>query len=352
MRKVSAGQWAILLISGLALLVTVMIGGGGILLSWMAPSAQAASPAHSVNPTIGGNSVAATDHSDQSEVGNTGNTSKNGCTEQHRDPSFGGTTVVDTNTVVCSTLTAFGGTVAINGTVNGDVIGFGSEIVIAGTVRGTIDLYGGSVVLQSGSQLFGNINLYGARWAEGTNVQFVGAVFDHTRHINWLFPGDGVFSFPLLPLITWVALGLFLTSLLPEHVMIVRTTVESKARRSLLIGLLSILLAPLLLVVLIALILTIPVAIIVALGLIAAWALGTVAIGWLVGEHLLRRFAPSKNTRLMQVAVGLTALVLLGSIPFIGWIISIGAGLLGVGAVFLSRFGTRLYVQPRQPLTM
>ena len=339
MRKVSAGQWAILLISGLALLVTVMIGGGGILLSWMTTPARAASP------VIEANSADARE-GDQAGSGN------GSCTEQHRDPSFGGTTVVDTSTVICSTLTAFGSTVAINGTVNGDIVGFGSEIVIAGTVRGTIDLYGGSVVLQSGSQLFGDINLYGARWAEGTNVQFVGAVTDHTRRINWLFPGDGVFSFPLLPLITWVALGLFLTSLLPEHVMIVRTTVESKARRSLLIGLLSILLAPPLLVVLIALILSIPVAIIVALGLIAAWALGTVAIGWLVGEHLLRRFAPGKNTRLTQVVVGLTVFVLVGSIPFIGWIISIGAGLLGMGAVFLSRFGTRLYVQPRQPLTM
>ncbi len=118
------------------------------------------------------------------------------------------------------------------------------------------------------------------------------------------------------------------------------------------IGLLSIVLAPPLLIVLIALILPIPVAIIVVLGLIAGWALGTVAIGWLVGEHILRKFAPQKNTRPMQIVVGMAAIVLIGSIPFIGWIISIGVGLLGVGAVFLSRFGTRLYVQPRQPLTM
>ena len=334
MRKVSAGQWAMFLISGLALLVTFMIGGGGILLSWITPSAQAAS------------STGSTSHTGQSGKGN------NGCTEEHRDPSFGGTVVVDTNMVVCSTVTAFGGTVAINGVVTGDIIGFGSEVVVAGTVHGNIDLYGGSVVLRNGAQLDGNINLYGARWAEGQNVQFVGAVTDHTRHINWLFPGDGTFSFPLLPLITWVALGLFLTTLLPEHVMIVRTTVESKVRRSLLVGLLSILLAPLILIVLIALILSIPVAIIVALGLIAAWALGTVAIGWIVGERILRRFAPRNNTRPLQVVIGLTVFVFIGSIPFIGWIISIGAGLLGVGAVFLSRFGTRLYVQPRQPLTM
>ncbi len=332
MRKVSVGQWAMLIIGGLALLTTFLISGGGQLLSWISPPTAAASTTQSENYHFSG--------------------IQQQCTKEHLGPSFGGAVVVDTNTVVCSTLTVFGGTVAINGTVIGDVVSFGSAVVIAGTVNGNIDVYGGSVVLRTGSQLYGNINLYAGHWTRGQGVQFVGAVSDHTRKINWLFPGEGPFSFPLLPLITWVALGLFLTTLLPEHVMIVRTTVSSKPRRSLMIGLLSVVLAPPLLIVLIALILSIPVAIIVALGLIAGWALGTVAIGWLVGEHILRAIAPQKSTRSVQIAVGMTAIVLIGSIPFIGWIISIGVGLLGVGAVFLSRFGTRLYVQPRQPLTM
>lgn len=332
MRKVSVGQLAMLIICGLALLTTFLIGGGGQLLSWISPPAEAASITQSESHHFSG--------------------IQQNCTEEHLGPSFGGAVVVDTNTVVCSTLTAFGGSVAINGTVIGNVVSFGSAVVVAGTVNGNIDVYGGSVVLRTGSQLYGNINLYAGHWTRGQRVQLVGAVSDHTGKINWLFPGEGTFSFPLLPLITWVALGLFLTTLLPEHVMIVRTTVSSKSRRSLMIGLLSVVLAPPLLIVLIALILSIPLAIIVALGLIAGWALGTVAIGWLVGEHIVRTFAPQKNTRPMQIAVGMTAIVLIGSIPFIGWIISIGVGLLGVGAVFLSRFGTRLYVQPRQPLTM
>jgi hypothetical protein len=104
------------------------------------------------------------------------------------------------------------------------------------------------------------------------------------------------------------------------------------------------------LLVLIALILPIPLAVLIAIGLIAAWALGTIAIGWLVGEYIMRVIAPRHNTHLAQVSVGLTVLILVGSIPYIGWIISAGAGILGLGAVFLSRFGTRLYSQPRHPL--
>jgi len=123
-------------------------------------------------------------------------------------------------------------------------------------------------------------------------------------------------------------------------------------RRSLILGLLSILLAPAILAVLVALIIPIPLAILVAIGLIAAWALGTVAIGWLIGDHIMRFVSPHQNTRVLQVVVGLTVLVLAGSLPYIGWLIILGAGLLGLGAAFLSRFGTRLYSQPKQPLPL
>ena len=274
------------------------------------------------------------------------------CKDQHHQPSFGGTIVVDTGEVVCGNLTSFGGTVAINGEVRGDVVTFGGEVVIAGTVDGNVDIYGGTVTLRSGSNVRGDLNLYAGGWTRGDDAQLDGAVIDHTGHIEVLFFSGSEFHFPFWPILTWVALGLLLTWLLPEHVMFVRATVASRPRRSLLIGLLSALLALPVMVVLIALILTIPVAIIVALGLITAWAFGTVAIGWLVGEHVLRMIAPHRNTRPFQVVVGLTVLVLAGSLPFIGNWISIGAGLLGLGAVFLSRFGTRLYSQPKQPLTL
>jgi hypothetical protein len=115
---------------------------------------------------------------------------------------------------------------------------------------------------------------------------------------------------------------------------------------------LSILLAPAILAVLVALIIPIPLAILIAIVLIAAWALGTISVGWLIGEYIVRIVSPQHNTRVLQVVVGLTVLVLAGSLPYIGWLVILGAGLLGLGAVFLSRFGTRLYSQPKQPLPM
>ena len=329
MRNVSKRQRSLLSLVALLLPLGFFIGGGAELLAGMI----------GITPTVmAANSGLASAKSD--------------CTYEHRGPAFGGAVVVDTNETECGNLTTFGGTVAINGVVKGDIIAFNSDVVIRGTVDGDIKLYGGNVILQSGSHVHGDINLYGGHWTQGTSTQIDGAVIDRTEHLDSLLLGNGGFRFSVWSLLIWVGLGILFTSLFPEHVMLVRTTVISKARRSFVIGLLSILLAPPVLVVLIALVLSIPLAIIVGLGLIAAWALGTVAIGWHIGDYIMRKVAPHQNTRLMQIVVGLTVLVLAGSLPYIGWLISIGAGLLGLGAVFLSRFGTRLYDQPKQPLTL
>jgi hypothetical protein len=279
------------------------------------------------------------------------NPSGNGCTTNLHNPHFGSAVIVNTNEVACGTLMDFGGNVAINGEMHGHVTVFGSNIVIVGTIIGDIDLYSGVLTLQPGSHMQGDIHLYGSQLIKSNGSHFKGNIINRTERINWLI-GDGEFSFPTWSILIWLALGLLVIRLLPEHVMFVRATTVHKTKRSFLIGLLSILLAPVVMIVLAALILPIPVAIIVALGLIAAWALGTVAIGWLIGEQMVRAVAPRWNTRPVQVAVGLAALALLGSLPYIGWLINLAVGLLGLGAVFLSRFGTRLYSQPKEPISL
>lgn len=274
------------------------------------------------------------------------------CTGTLNRPAFDSAVVVDNHEVICSNITSFGGNVVIRGMVEGDVVSFASNVVIDGKVNGDVKLYGGNVTLQNGAYVNGDIHLCGGNWVEGSSSQFHGTVIDCPSSLNQFLANNGGPGFHLWSILIWVVLGVLLTSLLPEHVMLVRTTVLVKGRRSLALGLLSILLAPVILVVLTALIISIPLAIIVAIGLIAAWALGVVAVGWLLGEYIVQRIAPQHNTRLLQVAVGLIVLMVVGSLPYIGLFISVGAGLVGLGAVLLSRFGTRLYSPPKQPLTL
>lgn len=274
------------------------------------------------------------------------------CTETSQRPAIRSATVIDGGEVICSDITSFGGSIVIRGIVQGNVVSFGGNVVIGGTVNGNVKLYGGNVTLQKGSYVNGDIHLCGGNWIEGTSSQLHGAVIGCQSSIGQLLTQDSGPGLRLLFILIWIAVGSLLIRFLPEHVMLVRTTARIKVKRSLVLGFLSVLLAPVVLIVLTALIISIPLAIIVAIGLILAWMLGIVAVGWLVGDYIVRHVLPQHNTRQVQIVVGLTVLVLAESLPYIGLLISVAAGLIGLGAVLLSRFGTRLYSQPRQPLTL
>jgi hypothetical protein len=325
MHKGKRFNWLLLVLVGSLLFLVFELSGIGKNLTWTLPTAQA------TGKSVNGNGVT--------------------CTRNIHGPSFNENIVIGSSEVVCGDLTSFGGSVTVQGALHGNITAFNSNVFITGQMLGNLTVFGGTIALNGINQIHGQIRLYGTKELNVQGKQLDGITNDYEKE-RW-FPGRmGEFSFPFWSLIIWIILGITLSSLLPEHVMFVRTTAKTETRRSIIIGLLSIVLAPAILVVLVALILPIPLAIILGLGLIAAWILGTVAISWTIGEYILRAVAPPYNTRLIDVLVGLTVLVLVGSIPLIGWLISIGVGLLGLGAVFLSRFGTRLYSQPKQPLTL
>ncbi len=277
---------------------------------------------------------------------------KQACTSARRGPSFGANIVVAGDETVCGNVTLFGGTIVIQGEVQGNIVAFGASVLVDGVVQGSITAYGGSVTLGKTSAVYGDVHLCQGTWTSGSDAQLHGTFDGCPKSIDGLLMSDTGPMFRFWSTLIWIALGALLIVVLPEHVMLVRTTIVSKARRSLVLGVLSMLLALPVLAILVALIISIPLAIIVVIGLIAAWTLGTVAVGSLLGEYIVRAVAPSRNTRPVQVVVGLTVLVLAGFLPYIGLCISVGAGLIGLGAVFLSRFGTRLYIQPKQPIML
>jgi hypothetical protein len=345
MHKSSRRQRFMLTLPGIVLFAAFLIGGGAVALTGT-PLTAFAGTLHPQTETR-----AQSDGHRQASSAQA--TSLSGCPVQgkRRKPSFGSAVVVTSGEVVCGNLTSFGGSIMISGKVDGDVVTFGGNVIVTGIINGNVTLYGGNLSLQDGARVNGDIHVCGGQWAEDANSQLHGSVFACTQSIGELFLSDGGASFHFWSTLAWIILGMLLITLLPEHVMFVRTTVQNKAKRSLALGVVTILLAPAILVVLITLIILIPLAILVVIVLFAAWALGTVAIGTIIGDLLLRFITPQHNTRLNQVIVGLALLTLVGSLPVLGLISNIGIGLLGIGAVFLSRFGTRLYQPPKKPLS-
>ncbi len=141
------------------------------------------------------------------------------------------------------------------------------------------------------------------------------------------------------------ALGALVVVLLPNQARQVSATAENSLLPSLGVGCLTVLVALPLFVLLVVLIVTIPAAVLLPLALGAAWLFGWIALGWLVGDRLLAAVQARETWRVpvITVIVGVLLLALVGAVPVIGWLIGLGVGLVGLGAVVLTRFGTRDY---------
>ncbi|GCE27049.1 hypothetical protein KDA_25330 [Dictyobacter alpinus] len=331
MQKVSRRQRFMLSLPGLVLLAAFLIGGGVEAFTTGIPTASAKQAS--------------------GQLDTRGTQANADCNGGRSKTSLRDAVVVSRGETMCGDLTSFWGNVTIQGEVKGDVVVIGGNVVIDGGVDGNVTLYGGNLRSSPGAHVNGDIHVCGGQRSKDADLLLHGSYYGCPTGVVDMLGSDAGIQFRFWYIVTWVLLGMLLTTLLPEHVMMVRTTVKSKLRRSLALGLLSILLAPTIFAVLLALIIPIPLAILVAVGLFAAWALGTVSIGWIIGDWITKRILPQHDTRLVQVGIGLAVLALFGSLPYIGWLINIGIGILGIGAVFLSRFGTRLYGPPKQPLS-
>jgi hypothetical protein len=333
MKKRERISWFLLVLAGVLLIPAFLTSAVGKQFSLGTSTAQAAGERSGVGPVDQSNQLA--------------------CTSTRYLPSLGGAVTIGPNEVQCSDLTVVGGSITIEGTLHGNILAFGSAVLIDGGVYGDITLFGGSVTLRPGSHVYGTIHLYGSQEIKDNGAYLNGTIDDHSRH-SW-FSGLQALSFPFWFLLVMIPLGLLSAWLLPEHSMFVRATIEQHWKRGFLLGLVSLLLAPVLLLILLSSIIAIPVALIVLLLLFAAWALGIIAVSWSIGEQILHAMSSrpiSRRMRFVAIVLGLLALSIFGSLPVLGWLISIAASLVGLGGVLLSRFGTRLYGRPKQPLPM
>src|SRR5579875_3833436 len=181
MQKAGRRRWQTLVLVGLALILGagLLIQGVGLLMAWWTPNA-------------------ATSQDGKSCLTGT-------CTMTQQGPVFKQVLVVDGGATECGDLTLVESTLDVRGRVRGTILAYGSNINIAGTVNGNINLFGGSEKAEPGAQLDGVMN-------------------NRVQPISLWLPGVNTgFAFPLWPLLVWVILGQVLVSLLPEHVMFVRT---------------------------------------------------------------------------------------------------------------------------------
>ena len=304
---------------------------------------------------------------------------------------WGDSLVVEADGRVDGSVTVFGGTAVLNGHVDGDVVIFGGTASLAGSVDGDLVLLGGTLSAATSADVGGECILVGGAiegdGAESINCSAVGE-----------FPGFAIPSIvgsftppeapeprepariPEAPRVTggrsffgtissaagqsliFGILALVAAAVLPGHLKEVTNTLGQKPAASGAVGFLT-LIASVSLIVLLSIVsailmlvcigfLGIPIVIALSVGLGAALLLGWIAAGAWFGQRLASWLKLQNRTLTVTTALGTAVLTLaaalLSALPFLfgGWLWSLLAFLIacaGLGAVALTRFGTRPY---------
>ena len=269
----------------------------------------------------------------------------------------GGDFVLQSGESIDGNLLVLGGnsTLQHGSRVNGNLNVIGGNTNANGEIDGSIWIIGGNVNLGPDSFVRGDVTINGGNVSRAPGAQIAGSM-------NTNAPFEGPLMIPVLTITPAILFGwLFFRSLLqavlaavivliwPEPVTRTARAVVEHAVAVGAVGLAVMVLAPVLLVLFAITLIGIPLTIIGAAVLIVALVFGWTAIGIKVGERLNEalklNMSPALSagvgTFLLLIVVGLVDMV-----PIIGWLATFIVSMLALGAVVLTRFGTRAYLPP------
>lgn len=289
---------------------------------------------------------------------------------------FGSNFTLASGETLSGDLVVLGGSVTVEAGAHviGDIVLFGGSLTIAGEVTGDLVLVGGSGLLKSSAVVEGDLNTVGGSYQTESGARIVGSVnnFASPPSISYDLPSQITvpvvpnvpanlsqtirssfnfnpftdFAWLLLKSMGWAALAALVMMFFENHTRRVSRAAMHQPIIGGSIGLLTILVVVVLSVILSITIILIPVAMIGVLILAFAIAFGWLAIGLEVGQRMA--VALHQDWPLpLSAALGTFVLNFvangIGFIPCIGWLVPFVIGLLGLGAVLLSRFGTQVY---------
>lgn len=234
--------------------------------------------------------------------------------------------------------------IAADERVMGDVVCLRGDVDIHGEVYGDVVALTGHVTVHSGGvvhgdvvTLLGTVDLHSQGRISGDQVSLGGIrqvipspSLGRRQSVNW--------GLTIFMIVIRFGMAVLIAALFPAALGRVSGMIERQSGRTAGIGALTWLAALPLTLVMALTIIGIPLSLLLLLALWAAYYLGFAAISLLAGKRILPK---SPAGSFAPVAAGAVILSLLIAFPFIGWLIRIALGLMGVGAVVLTRFGSR-----------
>jgi len=281
---------------------------------------------------------------------------------------FGGNFTLETGETLDGDLVVFGGNVilATSSTVNGDIVVMGGNVTSNGTIYGNLVALGGVVKLQKEARVFGDLTVLGSSFEREVGAIITGNIvteeqvpfeFNLPDNIGLLEGNFPTFQFRELPFISaswfffqvliWTGLAVLIALFIQNQAPVINRAAFGQPVMSAVVGLGIVFITPLVLIALIITILLSPVSLLGIFALIAAWVVGLVSLSIEIGNKLAK--ALNQNWPVPILAgIGMFILSLFFNgfqqiVPCFGFLPKFVLGLWLIGAVALTRFGTREY---------
>jgi hypothetical protein len=239
--------------------------------------------------------------------------------------------------------------------VEGRISVMGGSADVYGIVTGGITVIGGSLRLRPSAQVDGGLHTLGGTVNRDAGAQVRGPSSTITSQAtNRANPFNNEFFDFMVNIVTAAienATGLILiiivaiaiVTLFPNQTSLTSSVVKSNWLVTGSIGMLTYLVMPILLFILTITICLIPIAVILGLAWVVAIIFGWVIVARVIGEVIVDHLHLRSWNLLAQTILGVVGLGMVGMLPFVGWIVGLLASAVGMGALLLSRGGTRNY---------
>lgn len=238
-----------------------------------------------------------------------------------------------------------GGEVELAGDIGGNVMAAGGRVVLAGSVAGDVEVTAGKVVVEPGAQIMGKL-VYrsddAARIAPGSvvagGVERKQSLDSHSP--AWLGVGVVVAAI-LVAIIGAIVLGMALQAALPKPLHAALLALRASPAKSWLLGFAVLVATPVAANLLLATVIGLPLGLFVHAVYLVGLALALVVAAYWFGTLLRGPAAraverPATSARMLRTALGMLALLLIGLVPVLGWLLLLVAVPLGAGALVAS----------------
>jgi hypothetical protein len=238
---------------------------------------------------------------------------------------------IDAPATIGRDLTALGNSLNVKGSIGRDTLLNGTVGVVNGTIKRDVQFNGTTIELKKDARVGGSLTYTSRNDIKKTDGAVVTGVTEHREPSQGNKNHGFNIAWFVLALVALTLASLVIALIAPRTLQGLSDSIGTTWIKPMLIGLLASIVLPFLTVMLLVTIVGVP----VSAMLIFIWIGLMLFSGPVAGYYVGSRILPKQKNVLVRTIAGTALLVTLSFVPFIGFLIVLGAYWLGSGAILL-----------------